>query len=370
MKLKSNSLFMLDAADYNYPYTEYLVEKIAKKKKIFFFTRASSRAKPKFCEKKNFFYLISDFLNTKNKFLLGIEHIISMMIFSINFFFYRPKTIITQMTPLPVIDSFFFFILKYFCEIVHTVHNSDPFHNDGNYLQRSFNNIYLKNFKRFICHSEQTRLNLINKGFLKENILKFEIPIYFKNLKYKEIKKKNINKFNILFFGLIRKYKGLDILIKAIPKIKTKKKFNVTVAGKQMMNLKNILNFIKKKKIKRIVNWKIGYKNNREISKLFNDADLVVLPYKNIDASGILNLCFAFRTPVLVSDLKSFKYDYKSNDGITYAKKNNINDFANKISHLINSKKNYLKQLKNIKKKNKKINKWNTVSENIINFIR
>ena len=36
MKLKSNSLFMLDAADYNYPYTEYLVEKIAKKKKYFF----------------------------------------------------------------------------------------------------------------------------------------------------------------------------------------------------------------------------------------------------------------------------------------------------------------------------------------------
>jgi hypothetical protein len=70
MKLK-NHIFIIDSADYFYPYTQYFSESLVKENfKVFFFTRYNSRYNSKKTTTKKLFYFLSDFFLSKNNFFL------------------------------------------------------------------------------------------------------------------------------------------------------------------------------------------------------------------------------------------------------------------------------------------------------------
>lgn len=368
MKSKNN-IFIIDAPDYHFPYTEYLSDCLKKKDlEVFFFTRYNSRFNFKKIIIKKFFYFVSDYFLIKNKLLTGIEHFFGMIFLTINFMFYKPKHIIFQTSPIPLIDIVFIFFLKKFTKLTFVMHNSNQLHGDVNILQIIGYKNFIKQFDKIICHSNSTKKYLISNSNLKHNqILVYEIPLYSKIKKFLK-KKDDIKKFNILFFGLIRKYKGLDILLKALSNIK-QQNIKLTIAGKPMINLKQYHDIINKNNISDKVIWDLGYKNDYQISKLFNNSKLVVLPYRDIDASGIVNLCFTFKTPVILSDLESFKSDYKHSSGIIFAKVNNYRDFSKKILYLYKSKHVYKTIYNKIKIKSHSINTWDDVGHKIKNFL-
>jgi glycosyltransferase involved in cell wall biosynthesis len=110
----------------------------------------------------------------------------------------------------------------------------------------------------------------------------------------------------ILFFGQIRPNKGLKYLIKALPIILKEDKDVVLYISTDLHlstpELNEYLNRIEKIGVAQHIRLVKEYVPSLEIEKIFMAADVVALPYTQISQSGVLNLAFAFKKPVVVSD--------------------------------------------------------------------
>ena len=134
-------------------------------------------------------------------------------------------------------------------------------------------------------------------------------PIYsiFNNTLSKEQAKAELKlatKKVLLFFGLIREYKGLDILINAMEKIKTElEDYTLLIVGECYENENKYTELIKKAGITDNVKCHYSFIPDNEVGKYFSAADVVVLPYKTASQSGIVQIAYHFDTPVIVSNV-------------------------------------------------------------------
>jgi glycosyltransferase involved in cell wall biosynthesis len=100
----------------------------------------------------------------------------------------------------------------------------------------------------------------------------------------------------VLFFGLIRPYKGLDVLLEAWREARPDAE--LWVVGMPRMDA----SFIHGPGVRTALRFVSG----AELAGAFAAADLVVLPYREIDQSGVLFTALAFGKPLLVSDVGGF----------------------------------------------------------------
>jgi glycosyltransferase involved in cell wall biosynthesis len=99
----------------------------------------------------------------------------------------------------------------------------------------------------------------------------------------------------VLFFGLLRPYKGLDVLLEAWRGIEGAE---LWIAGMPRMPLEPL-----RAAAPPNVRFVPRYVTDAEIPAFFRRADLVVLPYREIDQSGVLFTALAFGTPLLLTDV-------------------------------------------------------------------
>lgn len=107
----------------------------------------------------------------------------------------------------------------------------------------------------------------------------------------------------ILFFGQIKKVKGVDILIKSLPKVIEKHKDVVCViAGKVWKDdFEQYNNLITKLGLSDYIKTDIRYIGDDEIKYYFNAADIIAMPYREIYQSGVVLLAYAYRKPVVAT---------------------------------------------------------------------
>jgi glycosyltransferase involved in cell wall biosynthesis len=108
----------------------------------------------------------------------------------------------------------------------------------------------------------------------------------------------------ILFFGYVRKYKGLDNLINAMPKIlKSVPEAHLLIVGEFYDSPDHYINLINSNNIEQHTTIINEYVPNEEVGKYYAAADIVALPYNTATQSGILNIAFGFKKPVIVTDV-------------------------------------------------------------------
>lgn len=108
----------------------------------------------------------------------------------------------------------------------------------------------------------------------------------------------------ILFFGLIREYKGLDLLIEATQLLKNKlNNFKIIVAGECYDNKKKYLDLTKKLNVEDLFIFNFDFIKNEDVSKYFCAADVIVLPYRSGTQSGIAPIAYHFNRPVISTDV-------------------------------------------------------------------
>ncbi|MCK5786384.1 MAG: glycosyltransferase [Candidatus Sabulitectum sp.] len=95
----------------------------------------------------------------------------------------------------------------------------------------------------------------------------------------------------LLFFGLVREYKGLDILIEACNLLP--EEFRIIAAGENYTDR----NFTSPRLL-----WENSFVPDNDVGTWFNAADIVVLPYRNASQSGIAQIALAFNKPMVVTD--------------------------------------------------------------------
>ena len=115
----------------------------------------------------------------------------------------------------------------------------------------------------------------------------------------------NISAKNVMmFFGLIREYKGLDILIEAVGKLKKEMPdFLLLVVGECYENEQKYLDLIQKNELVKAVQTHFSFIPDNEVGTYFAAADVIVLPYRTASQSGIVQIAYHYDTPVIVSNV-------------------------------------------------------------------
>jgi len=215
--------------------------------------------------------------------------------------------------PLPLFILLYRLGKKY--PIIYTVHST---HQDSGFFMEMISRINTFfaesiNFKRIIVHTERDKEELVKKGsFSKKKILVIPHGVYDIFKRFSDINASEISTVKeryILFFGYIKQYKGLEILLRSAPRIFTNvKNIKLIIAGQGDLTpyRETIDRFIGQE-----------YRSNLEIynefipdkqaSELFRKASIVVLPYTQMTGqSGIVNIAFAFGKPVVATDIWGF----------------------------------------------------------------
>jgi len=108
----------------------------------------------------------------------------------------------------------------------------------------------------------------------------------------------------LLFFGLVRAYKGLDLLIYAFADARLRKyPVKLLVAGEFYDDPKPYLEQIEKLGLNDFVIIENQYIKDNNVKYYFNIADMVVQPYKSATQSGVTQIAYHFEKPMLVTDV-------------------------------------------------------------------
>jgi len=106
----------------------------------------------------------------------------------------------------------------------------------------------------------------------------------------------------LLFFGLIREYKGLDVLVRALADIPGSR---LVVAGDPVDSVEPARAAARELEVDDRIEWRLGYVPDAEVPGLFEQTTVVVLPYRRLDSSGVLATAIGYGRPVVVTDVGS-----------------------------------------------------------------
>lgn len=107
----------------------------------------------------------------------------------------------------------------------------------------------------------------------------------------------------LLFFGYVRRYKGLDLLLDAMAAVlRSDPAIRLVVAGEFIGSERYYRDMAGRLGIAGSVDFRPGYVPADEVGQLFAAADAVVLPYRSATQSGVVPLAFGYRVPVIACD--------------------------------------------------------------------
>ncbi len=113
-----------------------------------------------------------------------------------------------------------------------------------------------------------------------------------------------INEEYILFFGFIRDYKGLDLLLQAMADERVRQlNVKLIVAGEFYTDAKPYADLIQQLGIREKLILKTDFIPDNEVRNYFCAADMVVQPYKHATQSGVTQICYHFDRPMLVTNV-------------------------------------------------------------------
>jgi glycosyltransferase involved in cell wall biosynthesis len=182
---------------------------------------------------------------------------------------------------------------------------------EANFIDKFLTQIGLKYASKFLVLSGIVEKE-VQKYSKEKKVYRSELPVYDC---YKVVEDLNLNKIKeeldlekdslvLLFFGYVRKYKGLDILIEAFPDIlKKHPKARLLIVGEFYDDPKEYTDLILKLGIDDKVKMINQFVPNEEVAKYYQASDVVILPYRSATQSGILNIANGFYKPVIVTDV-------------------------------------------------------------------
>lgn len=247
------------------------------------------------------------------------------------------------------------------------LHNVIP--HEKRFYDTPFNRYFLNNHDAFVVLSSAVEKDLLS---LKPDaqILKLEHPIYSHfgdKIKREEAQnqlKINTEKKTILFFGIIRDYKGLDVLLSAFGMLSDD--YQLVIAGECYGSFEVYQTQIEQLGIQDRCHVFNRYIPDHEVAPFFSAADVCILPYKSATQSGITAIAHHFCVPLIASNVGGLKETIIDGENGTIVAESKPELFASAIENYF---KNDLQQTfsENIRIKNKE-NSWTVFADKVISF--
>jgi glycosyltransferase involved in cell wall biosynthesis len=148
---------------------------------------------------------------------------------------------------------------------------------------------------RVIVQSQRAVDQLSEAGVPREKLVRIQHPVFESGVSAEAPSGRTI-----LFFGLIRRYKGLDVLLRALADVPDAR---LVVAGDPLDPVEPLQALARELGVDDRVEWRLGFLPDEEIPRLMHEATLVALPYRKIDSSGVLATALGHGRPAVVTDV-------------------------------------------------------------------
>ncbi|MFL5810568.1 MAG: glycosyltransferase [Flavisolibacter sp.] len=173
----------------------------------------------------------------------------------------------------------------------------------------AFTKYFIKACDGFITMSEKVFLDL-RKFESKKPARVVQHPLYDNfgdGVSKQEARKKlglDTDQKMILFFGFIRQYKGLDLLLNAMADERIRKEnIKLLVAGEFYEDARPYLDLIKERHLEEQLILRTNFIPDSDVRFYLCSGDCVVQPYKNATQSGVTPLAYHFEKPMIVTNV-------------------------------------------------------------------
>jgi len=197
-------------------------------------------------------------------------------------------------------------------KVVSILDNVIP--HESRFFDSMFSNYFLKQNDGFVAMSDAVKHDLLTL-LPNARCLRKDHPLYdhFGEKQNASEAKSRLglasDKKTLLFFGFIREYKGLDVLIKAFDRLDDS--YQLLIAGEtygSFEKYQTLINSIGKRNQVFIFN---DYIADNLVPLFFSAADVCVLPYRSATQSGITSIAYHFDVPVIATDVGGLKESIK-----------------------------------------------------------
>jgi glycosyltransferase involved in cell wall biosynthesis len=151
-------------------------------------------------------------------------------------------------------------------------------------------------FDRVVVHSARGEKQLADLGVAADKLRRIPHPVFDGDDPGPP------NGRTLVFFGLIREYKGLDVLVRALAEVPEAR---LVVVGDPLDPVESVQRLAEDLGVDGRVEWRLGFLPDAEVPRLMHEATAVVLPYRQLDSSGVLATAIGYRRPVVTSDVGS-----------------------------------------------------------------
>lgn len=193
-----------------------------------------------------------------------------------------------QWTLLPVLDAAAIGLLRKFRPVLLTVHDSVPFNGHRMpFFLRFAADLPIKLAHRVIVHSKTAKQELVRRGIAEDKIAVIPHgPLPLKTAPRKTGQRDS--RWTFAMFGYLKPYKGIDLVIEAVGLLREKfrDKARFVIAGSAQMDIAPLRARIAELGIADMVDLRDGYLSNEALADVLDEADCILFPYRQIDASG------------------------------------------------------------------------------------
>lgn len=306
---------VIDPSNFTPPYDHHLCEGLANTGwKVKLFASGETNWTPENYERFQAFYpltegCVGDGLPEKIRvFTKGAEHVTGMLQLVKRLSRWNPDIIHFQWLPLPVVDVPLVRLLGHIAPTVLTVHNSTPFHGAAtSRFQRFMTGKGPRVVDEVIVHTEETKAKIVEASTSQTNISVVPHGV----IRYPTMNRlptNNSKESIVLFFGNVKPYKGVDVLIDAVARLPltVRQKSRVVIAGRPHGSADELKQRAHKKGVNDSITWKLGFIEHERVGAYFQRSDIVVFPYRHIDQSGALMTALPFGKPVIATEVGGF----------------------------------------------------------------
>ena len=247
------------------------------------------------------------------------------------------------------------------------LHNVKP--HEKRFFDQAANQFFLKNHDGFVVLSDTVEKDLLSI-LPSAKVLKLKHPNYNhfgeKLNQVDALQKLDLDqhKKTILFFGIIRDYKGLDILLEAFNELSDD--FQLIIAGECYGSFDRYKNLIEQNRNKDRIKLHQKYISDQEVKLFFSAADVCILPYKSATQSGITAISFHFEVPIIATDVGGLKETIKNEQNGLIVESANSQNIKFAIEKYFDEQLKLRFQTK-IAEENEE-NSWNNFTDKIIDF--
>ncbi|WP_242123178.1 glycosyltransferase family 4 protein [Sphingobium sp. Sx8-8] len=213
-----------------------------------------------------------------------------------------------QWLPLAPVDRLMLRRLRGRTKLVHTVHNADAYHADSGVQGQGYRAL-LDMFDALVVHGETTRAALERQGLDPARIHVTPHP----PMRLAPAGPADLALIadpalpRLLFFGTIRPYKGVDLLVEACLSLwRAGHRFELVLAGKPFMDIGPLLASVHEAGFGDRLIADLGFLTEQRLDAHMAKADIIAFPYRHIDSSGAFLSALHHGKAMVTSDAGMF----------------------------------------------------------------